>query len=413
MNIPVATSAQTKRTLVVVMMTVLLDLIGFGILIPIQPFLALSFGARPGIVTMLSASFSLMQFLFMPMWGALSDRVGRRPIMLISIAVSTLGFTLFAFADSLVWLFVARMIAGFGSANIGIAQAIIADNTSGHDRAKGMGYIGAAFGLGFMIGPAIGGVFGQFGLQVPGFIAAGLSLLNLFLAWFLLAETRSFKTSPGEKKRVQLNPFMAIAKLKKTHVNPDVVKLLLLSFVFTLGFSLFEQSLGLFIGFHWAAGESARAVQLTAYFMIMVGFTAAFVQGGLTGRLVPKVGEPKLLRIGFTGLILALLLVPLIGALKTFPLLIGLGVFSASCTGMILPSLSGLLSRFTHEDEQGAVLGLGQSLSALGRAIGPLFSGFLFEQYSGAPFLCASLIMIVGLTLVLTLAPRSATTNIT
>lgn len=404
--------SQAKRALIVVMLTVVLDLIGFGILIPIQPFLALSFGARPGVVTLLSASFSIMQFFFMPMWGALSDRVGRRPIMLLSIAVSTLGYLLFALADSLTWLFIARMIAGCGTANIGIAQAIIADNTEGSERARGMGLLGAAFGIGFMIGPAIGGIFSQYSLQTPSFIAAGLSLLNLALAWVLLGESRPPQKAVGQPKRMELRPFAAFSALKNANVHQNVPRLLLLSFVFTLGFSLFEQSLGLFIGATWSSQNLTHGVALTSYFLMTVGFTAAFVQGGLTGRLVKMAGEYRLLRLGFGGFSIALFAFPLIGQLQIFPLFLALGLCSATCTGIALPSLNGLLSRLTREDEQGAVLGLGQSSSALGRSIGPLFSGTLFEISHLAPFWTASLVMLIGVGVIASLSARSAATEV-
>ena len=170
-----------KHVLLIVFFTVFIDLIGFGIIIPIQPFFAEALGASPATVTLLGASYSLMQFLFAPFWGMLSDRYGRRPIILVSLGTGFVGYLLFGLSHSLPALFASRMLAGFGAANIGTAQAMIADSTSHADRAKGMGLIGAAFGLGFIFGPALGGVFGQFGIATPAFVAAGLCAANWIL----------------------------------------------------------------------------------------------------------------------------------------------------------------------------------------------------------------------------------------
>jgi DHA1 family tetracycline resistance protein-like MFS transporter len=175
-----------RSPLGILFLAVFLDLVGFGILIPIQPFYAELFGARPAAITLLSASFSLVQFLFAPFLGRISDSVGRRPIMLFTIAINALGYALFGLAGSLPMLFLARITSGFGSANIGTAQAIVADSTSPETRAKGMGVIGAAFGLGFVIGPVIGGLFSQYSLSLPAFVAAGLSTLNWFYAFLRL-----------------------------------------------------------------------------------------------------------------------------------------------------------------------------------------------------------------------------------
>jgi len=408
----------SNRALPIVMLTVFLDLVGFGILIPIQPYLALSFGASPWTVTLLSASYSLMQFLFVPLWGRISDRIGRRPVMLISVGITALGYLLFAMADSLVLLFVARMISGFGGANIGTAQAIIADSTSSKDRARGMGMIGIAFGLGFICGPAIGGVFGQFGLSAPAYAGACLSFINLMIAIAYLPETRWLKSKQGPKlapsaKKTYLAINFSAALTTLRNAAPNVPRLLSLSFMITLAFSLFEQSLSLFVQATWvpeaeqffglgpaAAQPTMRhAVQLTTYFLVTVGLTSAVVQGGLIGRLATRFGERRLISMGTLTLAAGLFLLPLVGSLQQFWLLLIIAVMLAFGMGITLPSISSLLSKSASADEQGATLGLGQSLSALGRVIGPSFAGLFFELYRGAPFFIGSGLMLISVAI--------------
>ena len=227
-----------------VFMTMFLDLVGFGIIIPIQPFFAENFGASPTLITLLGGSFSLMQFIFVPPWGRLSDRIGRRPVMLISIAITAIGYALFATAESIEMLFIARMMAGFGAANIATSQAIMADISTAENRAKAMGVIGAAFGLGFVFGPAIGGLLGQISPQTPIWVAAGLSTLNFISAVFLLPET----LKKDQRAKRELNLFKVFARVAN---KPNVTPLLVTTLVITGGFSLMEQVLGLFIEHTW------------------------------------------------------------------------------------------------------------------------------------------------------------------
>ena len=193
-----------NRTLFIAFITIFLDLLGFGIIIPIQAFYAESFNATPKVITLLGASYSLMQFFFAPFWGKLSDRLGRRPIILFSVLISAAGHFIFASANGLMLLFAARMVAGFGNANIGTAQAIIADITTKENRAKGMGLIGAAFGLGFIFGPAIGALLGQHHPTTPLYAAGVLALLNFIFAYFLLPETKTTSSAPTEREILPL-----------------------------------------------------------------------------------------------------------------------------------------------------------------------------------------------------------------
>ncbi len=383
-----------NRTLAIVFFTVLLDLIGFGLIIPVQPFLAESLGAVPAVITLLGASYSLMQFLFAPFWGRLSDKVGRRPVLLTSIAMAATGYLVFGLADKLWILFAARMLSGFGGANIGAAQAVIADSTTPENRAKGMGLIGAAFGLGFILGPAMGGYLGQFGLAAPAFVASGLSFANLIFAYFNLPETY-----PKEKRGIPSvgghgKTPLSLAALKQASLHVNVKELFAFILVFTIAFSLMEQVLGLFVQHYWVpvgsghlSGESAkRAALLTANILIVVGVVATIVQGGLIGRLVKTFGERRLMLTGSCLLVLTFLTIPFIGQSGIYPLMLVNAAFMAASTGMINPSWSGFLSRSVDPGAQGTVLGLGQGLASLGRVFGPAVAGTLFQMDARMPF---------------------------
>lgn len=403
----------SKATLGIVFLTVFLDLLGFGLIIPVQSYYAESFGARPALITLIGASYSAMQFIFMPFWGRLSDRIGRRPVVLISVAISSLGFLLFGLADQLWILFAARMLAGFGNANIGAAQAIIADSTGPQDRAKGMGLIGMAFGLGFVIGPAVGGALGQFGLAVPAFAAAGLAAANWVSAWFLLPETRRMGEPGAYSGRKQARE--AILS------RPTIKRLMLISLVITTGFALMEQVLALFVEHVWvpealvpatSASGHKRAAMLTTWVLLSVGLTMAVVQGGLIGRLARRYGESTLVKVGSALIVIGLITQPLAGDIQSFPLLVITAMVLALGSGMTTPSVTGLLSRSVGPDQQGAALGLGQSASALGRVLGPAVAGVLFEMGPRWPFWTGAGLVAIGFVVALGLRQPSDTATV-
>ncbi len=402
-----------RRTFAIVFLTIFLDLVGFGIIIPIQPFYAETFGASATVVTLLGASYSFAQFIMLPFWGRLSDRVGRRPVLLVSIAVAAVGYLLFGLAGSLGMLFAARVLSGIGTANIGTAQAIIADLTDSRGRAGGMALIGIAFGLGFIVGPALGGIFGQFGIAVPAFVAAGLSASNLVLASILVPETH-----PPDRRGQGRTPArgLSIARLRAALKLRDVPQLLALYLVVTTGFALMEQALPLFVEARWLpvpAAEIADPVQaeaaaqqaagLTTWVLVVVGVTAVIVQGGLVGRLARRFGERPLLRVGLVLEAVSLGALPFIGWTGSFPLLLLGAVVMATGSGLYNPSLSALLSLSAPDDEQGGILGLGQSMSALGRVIGPAVAGLLFELVVGLPFWIAAVLMGIMVLVSITL----------
>lgn len=397
-----------SKALAVALFTVFLDILGFGIIIPIQPFYAESFGASEAVVTLIGASFSFMQFLFAPFWGRLSDRVGRRPIILSSIAFTIVGHALFASAGSLWMLLGARMLVGFGSANFGAAQAVIADTTTGANRARGMGLFGAAFGVGFIIGPAVGGTLGQISPEAPAWASAGLAVANLLFAFRFLPETH-----PPERRGLgSKGPWLPILELPRARLFPNAMRLLIATGIVITAQGLAEQVLSLMVERVWVlpahGGISTtvghkEAAGMTAICLIGVGLVAAIVQGGLLGRLQRKYGERRLVVVGSLIAAVGIGLYPVVAALGSFPLFVANGGIFAAGVGLMTPSLSGFLSRSVPNAEQGRWLGMAQSLGALGRTLGPAFSGLLFSVAHALPFVIASALMLVTFVVALRL----------
>jgi len=391
---------RTRRVLGVVFLTLFLDLLGFGVILPIQPFYAESFGASATLVTLIGAAYSLMQFLFAPMWGRLSDRIGRRPVVLISIAFACVGWLILGFANGLMMLVLARVVAGFGNANLGTVQAMVADVTKPEERARGMGLVGTAFALGFLFGPVVGGVFGsKFGPAVPAFIAAGLAAFNWILAFAILPETRPPSgVAVDDHHRRTLFPFAA---MKEAWLMPGLPPLLVMALVYTVGFSLMEAALSLFVERQYldvtlvATPEGGKqAAYLAMQVFAVVGVTAAIVQGGLIRPLRKRFTEASLLlfgavsiTVGFAGIAaLPFLGLPLWGMFVAT-------MFIASGSGVYSPSQSSLLSRSADESRQGSVLGVGQAAGSLGRIFGPAAAGFLLELHRSLPFAIGAVLL--------------------
>ena len=398
MNSGKMANLSSRKPLVIAFFTIFLDLLGFGIIIPVQAFYAQDFGASATAVTLLGGSYSLMQFFFAHFWGSLSDKVGRRPIILSSVAISAVGHFVFAMAPSLSILFLARMIAGFGNANIATAQAIISDSTTHENRAKGMGIIGAAFGLGFIFGPAIGGFLGQYSPTLPSFAAGVLALINLVFAYFMLPETLKKDSTPMPRRSFSVKAYFSAAK----HLN--VGQLFGITLSFTFAFALMEMVVGLLIESVWVHGVTGNArigeaSRLTAFFLVMVGITATIIQGGLIGRLNKKFGEIALTRAGLAIVILSFVMIPFAAESRAYGLMLVTAVVMACGTGIYNPSNTALLSKSVGAREQGLVLGLNQSLAALGRVIGPAIAGVLYEVKPTMPFWVGALVMTGSLGL--------------
>ncbi|MDB4949679.1 MAG: tetracycline resistance efflux pump [Gemmatimonadetes bacterium] len=370
--------------------TVFLDLVGFGIVIPLLPLYAQRFGAGPVAVTWLVAVYSLMQFFFAPWWGRLSDRVGRRPILLLGLFGSALSYLAFGLAPSLTVLFAARILAGVMSAHIGVAQAYVADVTPPEKRARGMGMIGAAFGLGFIFGPAIGGVLAHYGPAVPFLGASLLTAVNGVVAVFRLPESLPLhlRGTPQAESRPGLGARLGVLFGRAT--GGRLRALYATSFLVTAAFAAVEATLSLWTDRRWHFTPAQ-----VAYFFAYLGIVAVLAQGLIVHRLVKRVGERTTARMGLVLLAASLVAIPLA---PTHALLAVAGAMFALGQGAVIPAVSSLISRQGGPTEQGRLLGASQSLSALGRVLGPAWGGIAFARIGiGAPALSGAALAAVAL----------------
>ena len=397
--------------MLVVFLTVFIDLIGFGIVVPLVPMYSRHYGASGWMIGVIIASFSAMQFVFSPIWGRLSDRHGRRPILLISTAGASLSYVLFAIASGIQnptlaigALLVSRMFAGACGGNITVAQAYIADITPPENRSKRMGLIGMAFGLGFIFGPAISGIALKFGgATAPGWTAAALCAANFVLAFCILAE--SLKSDSGHA-----NNRPRLAQWSHTLSQPKIGLLIFIFFLATFAFSCFESTLPLLVNDNFKLGftmdEAAPATTVISLF-VFCGLIGAFVQGGMIGRMVKLFGEQKLIALSLLCTGTALALLPFIkgeGQLKWLSvlhftdgpwtkMLLALALLSIGSSLTRAP-LFGLLSNLTPANEQGATIGVAQSAGALARIVGPIFAASLYVHIAMLPYVICGVISV-------------------
>ena len=375
-----------KPGLPVVYFTVFIDLVGFGIILPQLPYYAEAFGATGVWVGALLTAYSATQFLGASLLGRLSDRIGRRPVLLASLAGSAVSLVLSGLATTLVTLVLARALAGLFGGSIAAAQAYVADSTTPKERARYMGFLGASIGLGFVLGPALGAGLARYGFGTAAFVAAGLAAANLVFGLFNLPETHGPDRRHLAPSRPDLSHLLAALR------HPSMGRLLGATFFATLAFVAMEATFAL-LGEHRFGLDPSRLGFVFTY----VGVVIVVVQGGLVGPLAARFGERTLAVAG------ALLMAIGLGALPLAPGLPGalaaLGLLAAG-QGLTSPMLSTLLSRAADEDEQGGTLGLGQSLAAAARAVGPLGAGWLFDRAMVAPYAVAAVAMVLAAFLV-------------
>jgi len=404
-----------KPSMLVIFLTVFIDLVGFGIIVPLVPMYSRHYGASGFMIGVVIASFSAMQFIFSPIWGKLSDRYGRRPILLISTAGASISYVIFALASGLenhttgLWvMLVSRMFAGACGGNITVAQAYVADITKPEERSKKMGLIGMAFGLGFIFGPAISGVMLKyFGESAPGWAAAGLCAFNFVLAYAILVESlKPDSIHAGNRPR--------FAQWGHTLSQPKIGLLILIFFLATFVFSCFESTLPLLVSddFHLGIDASAAAPASTVISLfVFCGVLAAFIQGGMIGRLVKLFGEPNLISMSLIITGTSLVLLPLVkgdGPLiwskvlhladRQWLLMLGALVLLSFGSSLSRAPLFGMLSNLTPANEQGATIGVAQSAGSLARIVGPLFAATLYGHIPMLPYLiCGGISIVTGI----------------
>jgi len=384
-----------NRPLAVLFAAVLVDMLGFGIVLPLLPFYAESMGATPLQVTVLVASFSAMQLAAAPLWGRVSDKRGRRPLLIASLFASSFSYLLFGFAQNYWMLLFSRMAAGAAGGTITIAQAYVADTTSHDQRARGMGHLGAASGLGVMLGPAVGAFFSDWGLGAPGFVAAAFCALNGTAAIFLVPESW-----PAHRRK---KPGQA-ATLKTWAQSMTAYPLSILLLVYFLTISSFNAMTSVMaLYFERAFGLNEKNMGLL---FTLSGGTTVVVRGLFLHPLVKRFGESKTVRIGIAALFLALITMPLLPSGRWAMLIAPAYAFGA---GTLFPTLASLVSRATDEDSQGSILGGSQVVGGLGRVVGPLWAGLFFQQLGIiTPFLFGALLVMVAMVVALRIpAPRT------
>jgi MFS transporter, DHA1 family, tetracycline resistance protein len=362
------------RAVPTLFLIVVVDLVGFGLVIPLLPFYAVRFAASPQEVTALVAIYSLAQLMTAPLWGRLSDRVGRRPVLIVSLTASALAYLWLGGATALWMLFAARAFAGACAGNIAAAQAYVADVTRPEERARGMGLIGAAFGLGFMIGPALGGLLAgndpaAADLETPAWVAAGLSAFALLGVALLLSESL-----------------------------PILSRLIVVNFLVILAFAGMQSVFAI-----WAMPQLGWGPGQVGYVFAYIGLVSAVLQGGLIGRLTRYFGEERLLLSGLALISAGFLIMPFAHHL---PVLGGAVTGLALGTGLVQPAINSLISRRAGPDEQGEIMGVAQSAGSLSRVLGPLAAGSSFAAFGrNSPYFLTAVLVAVTLLLALKL-PR-------
>jgi MFS transporter, DHA1 family, tetracycline resistance protein len=394
---PAPAPVHSSRALYVLLLVVFINLVGFGLVIPLLPFYAKALNASPWQVTALFSAYSLGQFLAEPFWGRLSDRIGRRPVLIVTILANTASYIALAFAPTIAIAFVIRFFSGAASGNISTIQGYMADVTPPEKRAARMGLLGSAFGAGFVVGPALGGLLahpdaGRLGFQLPLLVAAGLAATAALGVFLFVVESRApRKDAPPPPPRREA--------LKAALAHPVLSRVLLVTFVSTAAFSGMEATFGL-----WSQARFDWTPQQVGLCFAVIGVVASLGQGVLTGRLARRFGEPKVLTAGLSIICVSMAITPFVPSAAFVPLFVGFTAFGQS---LVFPCIAALISRATPPDQQGAMLGLNMAGGSLARMSGPMIAGPLFGLATGAPYWMGSLLTVPAVILAVTVGRRA------
>ena len=376
---------KNRTALTLIFLTVFIDLLGFGILIPILPtFATIKLNMDETMIGVVLAVYSFMQFLFNPLLGKLSDKYGRKPIITICLFLNAIGYVIFAFTHSFEVLIISRIVGGIGGSSVSVAMAYIADVTTKENRAHGMGLIGAAFGLGFVFGPLIGGVLSKYGYPVTGFGSAAFSFLAFLTTLIFLPESNVNL----QKSKENVRRILDVSALKKVFTHPSVGVLIILFFIQTFAMANIYGTFAL-IGFeHYHFTDMQNGLMYG-----ILGLVSAIVQGGLLKVFTKIMDQKVLLKFGSIAMMLGLVLIPYginFAGLAIVVSLLSLG------SGILQPTILSMISTIAPETEQGITLGANQSMSSLARVLGPFWGGFVF-QYLGYqwPFLTGGIVLLI------------------
>lgn len=379
---------KNRKALTLIFLTVFIDLLGFGILIPILPtFATVKLHMDETAIGIVLAVYSFMQFIFNPLFGKLSDKYGRKPLITFSLMLNAIGYIIFAYTNSFALLIISRIVGGIGGSSVSVAMAYIADVTTKKDRSHGMGLIGAAFGLGFVFGPLIGGFLAKYGYEVTGYGSAAFSFLAFLTTVFFLPESNSVHEKVDDIKRKILD----IGALKKVFTHPNVGMLIVLFFIQTFSMANIYGTFAL-IGYeHYHFTDMQNGMMYG-----IVGLVSAIVQGGLLKYFNKYMDQKTLLKFGSIGMMLGIGLIPYGGNFAGLAIIVSLMSLGG---GILQPTILSMISTIAPDTEQGITLGTNQSMSSLARVLGPFWGGFAF-QYLGYqwPFLTGGifLVFIVG-----------------
>jgi DHA1 family multidrug resistance protein-like MFS transporter len=376
--------ASNHRQIIILFFTLVVVMLGFGMVIPIMPFLIESMGASGSVLGLLMATFALMQLIFSPVWGSLSDRIGRKPVLMIGVFGFGVTMVLFGLSTQLWMLFAARALSGIlSSATMPTAMAYIGDSTSEEDRGGGMGVVGAAMGLGMVLGPGIGGLLAGENLAVPFFIAGVLSFLAMALIMAFLPESLP-KEERQKSGQVQ---FINLGELWQALKSPIGI-LLFMAFLLSFGLTAFEAIFGLYALTRFDYGP-----QRVGTILMVVGFVSAAVQMSLTGPLTKRWGEAAVIKVS---LLLSVVGFPLMLLANSFLTILLTSGFFMLGVSLLRPAVSSLISRQATVG-QGVAMGLNNSFQSMGRIVGPIWAGFIFDLDLRYPYLSGSVVMLVGL----------------